>query len=492
MNFTSECANCGLAARERSAIILIVKTKNKFQWLDLSSYIPLVISAIAAVVVVAIVYSQTRQILENRLKERLISIVSTAALQFNGDRIASIRDEEARNTQAFKEVIEKMRKIRDANENLRYIYIWRKTDQPNILQFVADAEMLNPIDIDGNGVIEDEEVPPGIGEDYDITDTPEVYDAFETPQTTREFIVDRWGAFASGWAPIRDSNNNVVAVLGIDVLIEDFTKIVSATLIPFVLLAGFLLILLSIQTLFLVRIWKSRVSIIQELDRQKDELLSLVSHQLATPISSLKWYLEMMKDGDLGKLTEEQKKHVQTMQDIGDNLSELVNMILDVSRIQLGRMQVEKQELNLQEFIDTVIKEIEPKISEKKLHFTKKLPNHWPIAKLDRKYTHMVLQNLLTNAVKYTPEEGAIELLIEIHNGILHCEVKDGGCGIPDEDKIKIFGRMYRASNVRNAVEGNGFGLFISKGAVEAQGGKIWFESEVGRGSKFSFELPLK
>jgi len=230
---------------------------------------------------------------------------------------------------------------------------------------------------------------------------------------------------------------------------------------------------------------------LKEEDRQKNELLSLVSHQLATPISSLKWYLEMMLDGDLGKVSPQQKEHVQAMYNIDINLSDLVSMILDVSRIQLGRISIDKIELDLKEFFEEILSEVKPKIAEKKLKFKVQLSKKLPKAQLDRRYTRMIIENLLTNAIKYTPSKGSVIFSVSITGARMRCEVKDTGCGIPKEEKEQIFGRLFRASNVRNSLDGNGFGLYIAKGAAEAQGGCIGFNSEEGVGTTFWVELPL-
>lgn len=231
---------------------------------------------------------------------------------------------------------------------------------------------------------------------------------------------------------------------------------------------------------------------LRELDRQKDELLGIVSHQLATPVSSMRWNLEMMLDGDLGKFKKEQEESLKSLQSIATDLSDLVSMILDVSRIQLGRIRVDKQELDLSSFFKEIMEVIEPKAKEKKVQFTKLLPKKYPKAELDKRYTRMTIENLLTNAIKYTPEKGKVQLKVELHENTLYCEVKDSGVGIPKQDQGKIFGKLFRASNVRNTVDGNGFGLYVAKGAIEAQGGKIWFESEEGKGTTFFIELPIK
>jgi signal transduction histidine kinase len=230
---------------------------------------------------------------------------------------------------------------------------------------------------------------------------------------------------------------------------------------------------------------------LKELDRQKDELLSIVSHQLATPITSVKWYLEMLQDGDVGELEDDQKKHVHSMQAIATDLTDLVGMILDVSRIQLGRMRIDKQSLDLAEFFKEIIETVEPKAIEKHINFVKNLPASFPPADLDKRYTRMTIENLLTNAIKYTPEKGDVTIDVQIKGNKLLCTVKDSGCGIPKAEQDKIFGKLFRASNVRNSVDGNGFGLYVAKGAVEAQGGSIRFDSTEGKGTTFYVELPL-
>ncbi|MDD4286875.1 MAG: ATP-binding protein [Candidatus Peribacteraceae bacterium] len=230
---------------------------------------------------------------------------------------------------------------------------------------------------------------------------------------------------------------------------------------------------------------------LKDLDRQKDELISIVSHQLATPVTSVKWYIEMLLDGDSGEMTEEQKKQLMTMQGVTEDLVDLVGMILDVSRIQLGRMKVDRAPLDMGTFFTEVLAVIEPKATVKKQQFIKSLPKTLPTASLDKRLMRMTLENLLSNAVKYTPEGGKVELTVTVKDHTLRYSVKDSGCGIPKEEQDKIFSKLFRATNVRNT-EGNGLGLFAAKGAAEAQGGKVWFESESGKGTTFFVEVPLE
>lgn len=246
------------------------------------------------------------------------------------------------------------------------------------------------------------------------------------------------------------------------------------------------------MTYLLLRVWRRQVNLVAELDRQKDELLSIVSHQLAAPVTAIKWYLESILD-DGQNLKDEQKTDMKSMQSITEDLSDLVSMILDVSRIQLGKMRVDPQPLDLQVFFTEILGVIEPKAKEKPVNLVKSLPEKLPVALLDKRLTRMTVENLLTNAVKYTPKDGNVWFTVTIDaKNLLSITVKDTGVGIPKADQGKIFGKQFRASNVRNAIDGNGFGLYVAKGAIEGQDGKIWFESEEGKGTTFFVQVPLK
>lgn len=456
-----------------------------------TSYLPLLISGALTVFVIHNIYFDIQSLLKEKLRERLVSITSTAALQISAEDIGKIHSAADLHSPELKRVINTLNSVRSANKNLRYIYIWRKTADPKNLEFVVDAEMLQPIDADGNGKIEGDEIPPQPGEPYPVDQIPESTDLFDHPVAQKDFIVDKWGKFLSGYAPVRDKSGKAVAVLGIDVEVSDFNTLIAAAFIPFLTLTALLLILLSIQNVALIRIWKNRVGVVRELDRQKDELLGIVTHQLGKPITAIRWNLESMMDGDEGALNEGQKTAAESMYKMAIDLADLVSMILDVSRIQLGRINFDAQPLNLIEFFKEMIEVVEPTVKQKKINFVKNFSTELPTVLLDKRYTRMTIENLLTNAVKYTPQGGSVTLDMQIKDNILHCKVSDTGCGIPKEDQSKIFGKMYRASNVRNAVEGNGFGLYVAKGAVEGQGGKIWFDSSEGKGTTFFIELPV-
>ncbi len=476
----------------RQIIKSIVGWANEFG----KSYLLLGLSAAFACGIGYALFAYTQNILLERLREKLITISTTASLLFDEQEISELIEEGEKsvNTDLYRKAVLNLRRIKRRNPDIRYAYIFAKTKRPESVSFVADADM---IALRSNLNYTGDEIDEGdwVGSQYDTDESSALNEgfAFKEATTDQDFsdTSEDWGTVYSSYAPIRNHPKAVSdAVLGVDVDVTSYLSFVNATLIPFVVAVVFLLLLLALLTLSLVRMWGSKVDLLKDLDRQKDELISIVSHQLATPVTSVKWYIEMLLDGDSGELTEEQKKQLMTMQGVTADLVDLVGMILDVSRIQLGRMKVDRGDLDLGTFFTEVLAVIEPKATVKKQQFIKSLPKTLPTASLDKRLMRMTLENLLSNAVKYTPEGGQVELNVSFTDHTLCYEVKDTGCGIPKEDQEKIFGKLFRATNVRNT-EGNGLGLFAAKGAAEAQGGKVWFTSESGKGTTFYVEVPL-
>lgn len=229
-------------------------------------------------------------------------------------------------------------------------------------------------------------------------------------------------------------------------------------------------------------------------DQAKSEFVSLASHQLRTPLSTIKWYVEMLLEGDAGKFEDVQTKYLKVIYKSNQRMIELVNDLLNVSRIELGTFAVEPQQINIQEVIEGVLEELFPQIDVKKIEVEKYLDPNFPSVNADPKLIRIIAQNLITNAITYTPPEGSIRVAININesNNNFIFSVADTGYGIPKNDQSKVFTKLFRADNVRERVtEGTGLGLYIVKSIVEQSGGKIWFESEENQGTIFYVSLPM-
>lgn len=463
-------------------------------WAKTRVALVLISCASLTVAITYVLYNYTQVLLKERLQERLVAIVATSAQEIKYGDVLGVEGIDDLNSSEMESLVGNLERMREANTDITYAYIMRKTEDPNEFEFVADADSLVPYeewDFNGDGeVTEDEEIPLP-GDPFDVSEYPILRDeSFQKPVAANDLEEDQWSVQLSAYAPIQNDEGQSVAIVGIDVTVDDFKQRTQAMLLPFMLFIFALILLLTALTLLLVRFYNERVEVMRELDRQKDELLSIVSHQLATPVSSMKWYLEMMLDGDVGKLSKEQTEHVESLQFSAANLADLVSMILDVSRIQLGRMKVDRTDIDTKKFFTEVAKSIDAKAKENGVKLETNIADDLPVAMLDMRLMRMTLENLLSNAVKYTPKKGTVTLNVSIKGNTLHYEVKDTGCGIPKEDQGKIFGKLFRASNV-GKIDGNGFGLYVAKGAVEAQGGKIGFESTSGKGTSFKVQLPV-
>lgn len=230
----------------------------------------------------------------------------------------------------------------------------------------------------------------------------------------------------------------------------------------------------------------------KEVDRMKTEFLSLASHQLRTPLSAMKWFLEILLDNSIGKLNKQQQEMAQKTQQSNNRMIELVNSLLNVSRLEQGRIMVEPVPTDLIKLLDEVLTELQPQYKAKSQKINRSIPKEKITLNIDPKLIRQVYLNLLSNAIKYSPEKSTIQISVTKDANNIVSSVSDRGYGIPKAEQEKIFEKFYRASNIATKdTEGNGLGLYLVKQVVEVSGGKIWFESVEGKGTTFSFSLPL-
>lgn len=229
-----------------------------------------------------------------------------------------------------------------------------------------------------------------------------------------------------------------------------------------------------------------------ELDRMKTDFISLASHQLRTPLSAMKWILEILGGGDLGTLNDKQKEAIENVNLSNERMIGLVNSLLNISRIESGKIVVEPEDVKVDEFVISTIKSLDNRFKLKNQKITTTCQEALPTVNFDPKLIREVLVNLLTNAIKYTPEGGKIEVMVTTEKNNLLVGIADNGYGVPENEKVRIFERFYRASNIiKRETDGTGLGLYLCKTVVESSGGKIWFESTIDKGSTFWFTLPL-
>ncbi len=233
---------------------------------------------------------------------------------------------------------------------------------------------------------------------------------------------------------------------------------------------------------------------LRKLDEVKSGFISVVAHQLRTPLSGVKWTLNLLLTGDMGPLKSEQGTFLMKAYESNDRMISLVNDMLGADRIESGKVRYIFQPVQLVDVVDSVLFELLPQANAKKLSMRfesrhAKLPK----VKADPQKLHDVFQNLLENSVKYSRPEGIVEVGIRVEGSDeVLVWVKDDGIGIPKEQQKNVFDRFFRAQNaIKLETVGSGLGLFIVKNVIERHGGRIWFKSEEEKGTTFYFTLPI-
>jgi len=231
----------------------------------------------------------------------------------------------------------------------------------------------------------------------------------------------------------------------------------------------------------------------KEYSKLKDEFISMASHQLRTPSSSIKWFLEILKGGEAGLLRAKQKEIIEDVYQNNQKIIDIINKLLIVSKIKPDYFEEDQGFYSLEEIIQEVISQLKSELKEKKIELKINISERLPKIKSRKEALLIVIENLIDNAIDYTPKGGKIDITIQTKNNNLFFKIKDTGIGIPKEEQSKIFEKFFRASNaLEQKTVGSGLGLHIVKRIIDGYGGKIWFESEEGKGTTFYFSLPLK
>lgn len=240
-------------------------------------------------------------------------------------------------------------------------------------------------------------------------------------------------------------------------------------------------------------VWIEDITEAKMLERRKSEFVSVVAHQLRTPLSGLKWTLHMLIGGDLGPMTDDQKTFLMKSYENNERMIALVNDMLAADRIESGRMKYSLIRINMRDLVENVLFEVFPNAQKRGLKIDFDCPPESRFMVLvDPTKCRAVLQNLLENAIKYTMKGGTIVIAVKAAGTDVRVDIKDGGIGIPKEQQAQIFSRFFRAANaVKMEPSGTGLGLYMVKKIVEQHGGRVWFESELGKGSTFHVSVPM-
>jgi PAS domain S-box-containing protein len=228
-----------------------------------------------------------------------------------------------------------------------------------------------------------------------------------------------------------------------------------------------------------------------EIDQAKSEFISIASHQLRTPLSTMKWHSELLLSEEAGKLTAMQRQYIEDMHHSNERMIELLNALLSISQIEMGMYSPELSAVDIKDVADEVVRELTAPISSKNIYIVKDYSSSLAKVVTDRKFLRIVFQNLLSNSIKYSPRGSVIDLKLEEDDGGCRITVADHGCGIPASETKNVFKKFFRAANARSLeTDGSGLGLYIVKSIIDHIGGSISFVSKPDVGTTFTVILP--
>lgn len=233
--------------------------------------------------------------------------------------------------------------------------------------------------------------------------------------------------------------------------------------------------------------------VIAQANKMKSEFVSIASHQLKAPLSKIGWAAELLILKYEKGLTKAQKKIIERIVDANDEMNRLVKDLLDVARIDKGSLFLEDDQLELNKIVEEVVKNNQDLAKNFDVRLSMAIGNDIPVIIGDKRRISIVIDNLVTNAIKYTDGGGFVEITLKIEKNNLVCCVKDNGVGIPEDQQDNIFDKFFRSENAAKLrVSGTGLGLYIAKNTIDQSGGHMWFRSIEHIGSLFCFSLPIK
>lgn len=448
--------------------------------------------------VIEVINKQNRMPFTDDDQELLAAFAAQAAVAYENARLYTLTD------QALADKVEElsvMQRIdRELNASLDVVRAMRITLEWAHRQTGADAGLIGMLQKDGSIEIMahqgyPDELKPYL-EKYVIDSFPAIQRAIESgqPQSTSSSSANISRSLLEGGhsqivAPIRRET----AVIGL-VVLESHTSVLGSeeTQAFLARLCDHAAIAISNAHLY---------NAVQQANQAKSDFVSMVSHELKTPMTSIRGYADLLAQGAVGPVTDAQSNFLNTIRANVERMQILVSDLTDVARIEAGRLRLEYSSESIASIIDEVVRSAQAQINDKLQTLHVELADDLPIVWGDRGRLHQILSNLVSNAHKYSPERASIMLRAQRTQNkwdrigapeVVHISIEDTGFGISPSDQKKIFQKFFRAEDheVRN-VPGTGLGLNITRHLVEIQGGKIWFTSQYRQGTTFHFTIPV-
>jgi len=282
-------------------------------------------------------------------------------------------------------------------------------------------------------------------------------------------------------------------VMGVIIIISTLvTYTIGTKYISDPYLVALIVLILAVVLFVIATIITQSFERLAEASRMKSEFVSIVSHQLRSPLSNLKWAIELLMSGKISPISEKELEYFKILKENSDRMRDLISDLLIVLRIETAKLLTKNSEFSLAELVEELIKFSNPFIQASNIKLTSKLDKSLPKVFADPSQIRLVVENLLDNAIKYVKGGGNVSISLKNEKKQVFFEIKDNGVGIPKDDQKFIFQKFFRSGNaLKHQTQGSGLGLYIAKSIIDKYGGKIGFKSEENKGSTFWFTLPI-
>ncbi len=450
-----------------------------------------------AVIMGYLLFIRSEELMKNQLREHLRVTAAVGALHIDPVLVQRVRGEEDMDSPAFKNLLREVQAIRTQDPLILFAYVMRKTEDPNTLAFIIDADSAltkAELDDNGNGTVDEDEAPGLPGEEYDISDAsflPLRTDGFAKPVTDQEITEDRWGSYISGYAPIFDADGKTVAILGIDMDAGNFFRlsrsVISPSILLLVILSGFLV------AGYLLYMWNlHNVKALKQIDKERSGLLQLTFHQLGEPITIMQWSLETLSDNlTLQQLEHVVPEHITTMNEGLRRLNGIIDTLQFAEKIDLGSIEFKIEPTDVSSLLKDVALKYKTILEASQQQLSIQCDEYIRVL-ADREYLRVLLSEVIGNAIAYSSKACTVDVRVHPIHRTIHIDIQDHGCGIPTDDMPRLFEKYMRGKNARlHKPDGNGLGLYICKGIVDGMGGSIIVESIEDVGTKVSITLPM-
>lgn len=439
-------------------------------------------------------YVRGQELMSADIQNHLETLALRASLLVEPGVLSTLRTPDDAYKPAYERVIQSLNTFRSEHPEVRFVYILRPTKNVNTFTFVADADSLHPFppyyDLNNDGIIDesDELAPPG--KEYDVSEQPKIQQALEGPTVSDE-PYSEWGTYMSAYAPIPGHGEYETLVIGVDMDIEKYRELSKGLVTPSLLTLIFVLGII-LGTVVFIEIAQKKLQSERKLEADRSILLHLTTHQLGTPIATLRWWLEILRDRD--RATFGEKDAVIDELELGMlSIESIMKQLSKVNAVE-GKNFFYTAEVTI---IETLIHDIVAKT--KKMYdlrqqtlavtFAKNLPE----IRIDQRLIGGVIQEVLENASCYSKKGTNVDLSVSADERWITVVVTDHGIGIPESELPYITEKFRRGTNASTIKSvGSGLGLHIAKVIMKKADGELHIQSTEGKGTTVTIKLPIR